>query len=163
MNKQPLIVDGYDRPKEVGRLFREYTDALLEAEPDFAEYLALQNYEEELAHLEMKYGRPAGRLYLLYCGSEVAGTIALRRIDGEHCEMKRLYVRPAFRGRGFAELLVRHLLCDAVQAGYRQILLDTFPFLTGAIALYQKLGFREVPSYNGTPMENLVYLARNLV
>ena len=162
MSNQPLIVDGYDRPEEVGQLFREYTNMLLVIEPGFAKYLAQQNYEEELAHMEQKYGRPERRQYLLYCEGEIAGTIALRRIDGERCEMKRLYVRPAFRGRGFAEFLVRHLLRDAAEAGYRQMLLDTFPFLTGSIGLYQKLGFREVPSYNGTPMENLVYLARDL-
>lgn len=162
MNERAVILDGYDSPGEVGQLFREYTDALLAEEPGFAAYLAQQNYEEELAHLEEKYGRPGGRLYLLRCGEETAGTIALRKIDAERCEMKRLYVRPAFRGRGFAELLVRKILRDAAEEGYRQVLLDTFPFLSGAIRLYRKLGFQEVPSYNGSPMENLIYLSREL-
>lgn len=156
------LLDGYSYPEEVGTLFQEYTQALLDENPAFSSYLAQQNYEHELAHLEEKYGRPAGRLYLLRYQGQAAGTVALRNIDKTHCELKRLYIRPAFRGHGFAEYLVHTVLTNATCEGYQQILLDTFPFLTGAIMLYRKLGFYEVPSYNGSPMKELIYMARDL-
>lgn len=156
------LMDGYSHPEEVGTLFQEYTRTLLDENPAFSRYLAQQNYEHELAHLEEKYGRPAGRLYLLRYQGQAAGTVALRKIDETHCELKRLYIRPAFRGHGFAEYLVHTVLQDAIHEGYQHMLLDTFPFLTGAIMLYRKLGFYEVPSYNGSPMEDLIYMARDL-
>lgn len=160
--KNMELFDGCSHPEEVETLFQEYTQALLDENPAFSGYLAQQNYEQELAHLEEKYGRPAGRLYLLRYQGQAAGTVALRKIDETHCELKRLYVRPAFRGHGFAEYLVHTVLKDAIHECYHQILLDTFPFLTGAIMLYRKLGFYEVPSYNGSPMKELIYMARDL-
>ena len=78
------------------------------------------------------------------------------------CELKRLYIRPAFRGQGLAEKTVRRLISDARAMGYRRMVLDTFPFLKGAICLYKKLGFREIASYNGTPMPDLIYLGLDL-
>ena len=160
--KEIELLDGCSYPEEVGILFQEYIQALLEENPAFSGYLAQQNYERELAHLEEKYGRPGGRLYLLKYQGQAAGTVALRKLDETHCELKRLYIRPAFRGHGFAEYLVRTVMEDGIREGYQQMLLDTFPFLTGAIKLYRKLGFYEVPSYNGSPMEELLYMAHDL-
>lgn len=160
--KEIELLEGCSHPEEVGALFQEYTQALLNEKPAFSGYLAQQNYEGELAHLEEKYGRPEGRLYLLRVQGQAAGTVALRKIDATRCELKRLYVRPAFRGHGFAEHLVHTVVKDAIHEGYRRMLLDTFPFLTGAILLYRKLGFYEVPSYNGAPMKELIYMARDL-
>lgn len=156
------LLDGCTHPKEVGMLFREYTQALLEQKPAFSGYLARQNYEQELEHLEQKYGRPEGRLYLLNYLGQPAGTVAFRKIDQTRCELKRLYVRPACRGHGFAEYLMNTVLKEAVREGYQRMFLDTFPFLTGAIFLYKKLGFYEVPSYNGSPMKELIYMACDL-
>ena len=65
----------------------------------FKKYLDIQNYDEEIEHLEMKYGMPYGRLYLIYCDEKLAGCIGLRKIDNQNCEMKRLYIRPEFRGK----------------------------------------------------------------
>lgn len=90
------------------------------------------------------------------------GTGALRPLEGGLCELKRLYIRPAFRGQGLAEQTVRRLIGDARALGYRRMVLDTFPFLAGAIHLYRKLGFREIPSYNGAPMPDLIYLGLDL-
>ena len=159
---EAMLLDGYGHPDEVGALFEAYTRDLLRQAPDFAGYLARQDYSHELSHLEEKYGRPYGRLYLLRCDSIPAGTVALRRIDGSRCELKRLYVHPDFRGHGYARRLVETVLADADAIGYRQVLLDTFPFLTGAITLYRNLGFRDVPSYNGSPMPELIYMALEL-
>lgn len=157
------FVDGCARPAAVGPLFQEYTDMLLAENPAFAKYLQLQNYDQELLHLEAKYGPPGGRLYLLVTPEgEAVGTGALRPLEGGLCELKRLYIRPAFRGQGLAEQTVRRLIGDARALGYRRMVLDTFPFLTGAIHLYRKLSFREIPSYNGAPMPDLIYLGLDL-
>ena len=136
---------------------------LLTENPAFSKYLQLQNYDQELLHLEANYGPPGGRLYLLVTAQgEAVGTGALRRLDDAMCELKRLYIRPAFRGQGLAEKTVRRLISDARAMGYRRMVLDTFPFLKGAICLYKKLGFREIASYNGTPMPDLIYLGLDL-
>lgn len=154
--------DGYAFPDEVGTLFSEYTQMLVDSDPAFRDYLAIQHYDEELAHLEQKYGRPAGRLYLADWDGELAGCIALRRLDDARCEMKRLYVRPEFRGRHIAQTLVDRILHDARAIGYRAMLLDTLPFLDGALRLYRKLGFYDIPCYNDSPMETSVYLQKDL-
>lgn len=119
------ILPGYDRPKEVGTLFAEYTEMLLKGDPSFGKYLEIQNYEEELKHLEAKYGLPEGRLYLAYQEDRLAGCIGLRKIDAKSCEMKRLYVRPAYRGSQIGSRLVQKILADAEEIGYRCMLLDT--------------------------------------
>ena len=116
---EALLLDGYSHPDEVGSLFEAYTRDLLRQAPDFAGYLARQDYSHELSHLEEKYGRPHGRLYLLRCGGAPAGTVALRRIDASRCELKRLYVHPDFRGHGYARRLVETVLSDAAAIGYR--------------------------------------------
>ena len=158
------FLDGCAHPLAVGPLFQEYTDMLVTENPAFSAYLQLQNYEEELTHLEAKYGPPDGRLYLLVTPEgDAVGTGAIRPLEGGLCELKRLYIRPAFRGRGLAEQTVRRLIGDARHLGYQRMVLDTFPFLEGAIHLYKKLGFREIASYNGTPMPDLIYLGLDLV
>ena len=132
------IIPAYAYPQAVKALFTEYTDMLIAGDSSFQEYLAIQNYDEEIKHLEDKYGMPFGRLYLAYCDGKLAGCIGLRKIDESRCEMKRLYVRPQF------------------------MLLDTLPFLKSAILLYRELGFYEIPAYNDSPMENAIYMRRDL-
>ena len=97
---------GYDTPETVRELFAEYTHMLVENDPHFQVYLDLQHYDAEVADLTKKYGMPGGRLYVAWCDGQPAGCIALRRLDDTTCELKRLYVRPAFRGRGIAGLLL---------------------------------------------------------
>ena len=117
---------------------------LLAENPAFAKYLQLQNYDQELLHLEAKYGPPGGRLYLLVTPEgEAVGTGALRPLEGGLCELKRLYIRPAFRGQGAGRTNGPPPDPESARAlGYRRMVLDTFPFLAGAIHLYRKLGFR---------------------
>lgn len=157
-----LLEPGYERRAELEELFTEYTDMLLREEPAFQVYLDLQHYGEELDHLQEKYGPPGGRLYLARVDGAAAGCVAIRRLDDRNCELKRLYVRPAFRGCGLAGRLVDRVLADAEEIGYQAVLLDTFPFLQDAIRLYKKRGFREVSSYNGDPMPDLIYLRLEL-
>lgn len=156
------LVQGYSHLEEVKTLFDEYTGILIEGDRNFQNYLQLQNYDQELEHLEAKYGPPDGRLYLAYCDGLLAGCIGLRKLDEQSCEMKRLYVRPEFRGKHIGGYLVKKILNDAGEIGYRHILLDTLPFLKTAIQMYKRYGFYEIPSYNNSPMDNLVYLKLDL-
>lgn len=157
-----ILVPAYQSPNEVKQLFTEYTNSLLEGEPAFKQYLEIQNYDEEVAHMDLKYGLPSGRLYLAYYDDELAGCIGLRKIDEENCEMKRLYVRPKFRGKQIGNTLVEAILSDARKIGYSNILLDTFPFLKSAIHMYKKYGFYEIPCYNDCPVEKTVYMKLEL-
>jgi len=156
------ILPGFDRPDHVRELFAEYTQLIIEGDSSFREYLAIQNYEEELLHLEKKYGPPSGRLYLAYCDQALAGCIALRQLDETRCEMKRLYVRPRFRKLHIGSILVRRVIADAKSLGYRHLLLDTFPFLDVAVRMYERLGFRYIPRYNDSPMASTLYMQLDL-
>ncbi len=156
------LVEACGFPDIVGGLFKEYTDMLIEGDPAFKQYLAIQNYDEELRHLEVKYGQPYGRLYLAYCDKKPAGCIGLKRIDEENCEMKRLYVRTEFRGKKIGDLLIQKIIEDAKSIGYSYMLLDTLPFLKSALHMYQKWGFYEIPCYNDSPMENSIYMKKDL-
>jgi len=156
------IVSAYDHLKEVGELFEEYTNMLVEASEGFRAYLTLQHYNEELEHLESKYGLPDGRLYLAYCDEWPAGCIGLRKIDRGDCEMKRLYVRPQYRGKHIGGQLVDQVIADAKAVGYSHMLLDTFPFLNSAIHIYQKRGFYEIERYNDNPLDGCVYMKLDL-
>lgn len=156
------LVPAYEFPQEVAALFTEYTNTLIAGDPEFRKYLDKQNYEEEVRHLEIKYGWPCGRLYLARWDGEVAGCIGLRKIDQHNCEMKRLYVRPEFQGKGIGRALAEKVIADAREIGYSNMLLDTLPFLQTAIDMYKSMGFYEIPSYNNSPMEGLVYLKLEL-
>ncbi|MCM1148666.1 MAG: GNAT family N-acetyltransferase [Butyricicoccus sp.] len=156
------IIPGYSHPAEIRALFTEYTQMLLASDGSFREYLDIQHYGDELANLEAKYGAPSGRLYLAMSGGTPAGCIALRRIDALRCEMKRLYVRPQFRNLGIGNRLVERIIADARETGYKQMLLDTLPFLDYAIKLYAKYGFYETGSYNDSPMRTSIFMALDL-
>ena len=121
----------------VRALFRDYAD-WLQAE------VCLQSFERELADLPGAYAHPRGRLLLaVEDGARPVGCVALRPVDGETCEMKRLYVRPEARGRGLGRRLVAAALKGAHEAGYRRIVLETLPRMAEARRLYESLGFRE--------------------
>ncbi|AGX44414.1 GNAT family N-acetyltransferase [Clostridium saccharobutylicum] len=152
----------YDNDREIKELFLEYTEMFIKNDSNFEKYLKLQNYDSELKHLSDKYGLPYGRLYIVKVENEVAGCIGLRKIDDENCEMKRLYVKPKFRGHKIANKLVETIIDDAKRIGYRSMLLDTLPFLEGAIHLYKKFGFYETQSYNNSPMDTSIYMKLDL-
>lgn len=157
------IIPAYAYPHEMGMLFSEYTDMLIAGDSSFADYLAIQHYDEEVKHLETKYGMPYGRLYLALCDEKPAGCIGLRRIDEKNCEMKRLYVRPQFRGKQIGSRLIEKIIEDAKELGYAHMLLDTLPFLENAVLMYQKYGFYETECYNDSPMSTSIYMKLDLV
>lgn len=155
------IIPAYDRPEEVRALFSEYTDMLLAGEPAFQKYLDIQDYDAELQHLREKYGG-SGRLYLAYDHGKLAGCIGMIKIEEKIGELKRLYVRPKFRGRQIGSYLIQKILDDAKEIGYSYIRLDTLPFLQSALRLYQQFGFYEIPRYNDSPMEDSIYMEKPL-
>ena len=156
------IVPAYSYKEEIGELFNEYTRMLVEGDPSFQQYLDIQHYDAELARLEDKYGLPDGRLYIALAEGEAVGCVGLRKLDDENCELKRLYVRPAFRGQGLSRRLMDRILADARAIGYKAMLLDTLPFLEAALALYRKYGFYEIPCYNDSPVESTIFLRLDL-
>ena len=130
--------------------------------------LGFQGFVEELADLPGDYAPPRGRL-LLACadagdGEEptAAGCVALRPLEGQTCEMKRMYIPAGFRGRGLGRLLAERLITEARQAGYLRMRLDTIEFMKEALGLYRSLGFREIPPYRYNPIPGAVYLEKDL-
>jgi len=107
-------------------LFKEYSAWL-------AIDLSFQNFDEELSRLPGDYTPPDGRLLLARIGRDVAGCVALRRLDGRACEMKRMWVRPQFRGRAIGRVLTESLIAEARNIGYSEIRLDSLPSLTSAL------------------------------
>jgi GNAT superfamily N-acetyltransferase len=140
---------------EVRRLFREYAEGL---NID----LEFQNFEAELADLPGKYTAPRGRLLLAWRGPDVVGCAALRPIQGDACEMKRLYVRPAARGEQLGRRLAERICQEARSAGYSRICLDTLPTMSAAIRLYMALGFRPIQPYVFNPVPGAIFLALDL-
>jgi ribosomal protein S18 acetylase RimI-like enzyme len=133
-------------------LFLEYADSL-----GFS--LCFQNFEQELAGLPGRYAAPAGRLLLALDDGQAAGCAALQSIDEETCEMKRLYVRPAFRGRGIGRTLAQAVIAEAREIGYTAMRLDTIPSkMAEAVVLYERLGFREIPPYRENPFPEALYM-----
>jgi ribosomal protein S18 acetylase RimI-like enzyme len=125
--------------------------------------LGYQGFAAELAGLPGKYAPPAGALLLARdTRSAAIGCVALRPLDRDACEMKRLYVAPAGRGLGLGRALGEAVLAEAARIGYREIRLDTLPTMAAAIGLYRRLGFREVAPYYDTPVAGTLFFARPL-
>jgi putative acetyltransferase len=126
--------------------------------------LCFQNFDRELAALPGEYAPPDGRLLLAFEDDEVAGCIALRKIRATTCEMKRLFLRPEFRGRGQGRLLVERIIEEARQIGYTQMCLDTLPGrMDQAIALYKSIGFKEIEPYYNNPVAGATFMELRLV
>ena len=136
---------------EIRLMLREYA-AWLEID------LCFQNFEEELAGLPGEYSPPRGRLLI----AQSAGCVALRPIDDETCEMKRLYVRPEGRGSGLGRRLVVAIIEEARAIGYRRMRLDTMPKMGGAQRLYESLGFRDIEAYRYNPEPGARFLELEL-
>lgn len=134
-------------------LFREY-----QANLPFS--LCFQNFDEELAGLPGRYAPPSGQMLLARCGDAVVGCGALRQIGEGTCEMKRLFIQPAFRGKGIGKALARAIIEEGRRIGYKSMRLDTA--MEPARSLYKSLGFREIPPYQQVPVEGVVFMELEL-
>ena len=139
----------------VRRLFREYAEGL-------GIDLAFQGFEHELAGLPGKYAPPKGRILLAWRRDEPVGCVALRPVNEDTAEMKRLYVRPDVRGEQLGRRLAERICDEARDAGYARICLDTIPSMAAAVALYTSLGFRPTEPYVFNPVPDALFLARAL-
>lgn len=146
--------------------FPQHRDAVESLLADYARSLsvdlAFQDFANELAELPGAYARPAGRLLVAWRADEAMGCVALRPHGTRDCELKRLYVRPAARGEGLGERLVRHVIGEARAIGYRRLCLDTLPEMAHAQRLYERLGFLPIEPYTFNPVAGTQYLGLNL-
>ena len=151
------IVEAHDK-----RYIPEVREIFIEYQKWVGSDLCFQDFEQELKDLPGDYVPPKGRLYLAMADAAVAGCIALRKIEGVACEMKRLFVRPAFRGTGLGRRLTMTVIRSARDIGYARMRLDTLPAMSSAIALYESLGFVEIDSYRYNPIDGAKYMELDL-
>ena len=138
--------------------YREARVLLREYEAEIEVDLCFQGFEEELKTLERVYGSPGGRFLLLRQGERTAGCVALRELGGGICEMKRLFLRPGFRGKGLGRKCAEQI----VQTAREMVRLDTLPSMHAAIALYRSMGFTEIIGYTENPVEGALFMELRL-
>ncbi len=137
-------------------LFLEYAQSL-----GFS--LCFQNFDKELAMLPGDYAPPEGRLLLAEYEGQLAGCVALHKLEPAICEMKRLYLRSQFRGKGLGRVLADRIISEARQIGYKRMRLDTVePVMKDAVAMYRRLGFREIAPYCANPIAGALYMELQL-
>ncbi len=149
------IADGKAYIPQVRELIEEYTRRLNRD-------LAFQQIDEELRDPAAKYTAPQGELLIALEGDEALGMVAYHRHSDTRCEMKRLYVRPTARGLHLGDRLVQEILRRAREAGYREMVLDTLAPMEAAIYLYRKYGFQECAPYYHNPMDDVMYMIKQL-
>jgi len=141
---------------QVRELFLEYAQSL-------GMNLCFQNFEQELASLPGHYAPPEGRVLLAEYEGQLAGCVALHSWEPGICEMKRLYLRPAFRGKGLGRVLAESVITEARNIGYQRMRLDTIePIMKDAVEMYRKLGFREIAPYRPNPIDGAMYMELQL-
>jgi putative acetyltransferase len=148
----------------------EYPAQVEQARELFSEYaqslgvnLCFQNFEEELAGLPGHYAPPDGRLLLAEYDGQLAGCVALHKWKPGVCEMKRLYLRPPFRGKGLGRVIAETIIVEARNIGYQHMRLDTIePIMKDAVEIYRKLGFQEIAPYRPNPIAGAMYMELHL-
>ena len=121
------------------------------------------NFDQELAGLPGAYAPPDGRLFLAQWENEPAGCVALRKLEPDICEMKRLYLSPKFRGKGIGRFLAEFIISEARNIGYKKMRLDTIQSnMQEAIALYRQIGFTEIAPYRVNPLPGVVFMELTL-
>jgi GNAT superfamily N-acetyltransferase len=154
----PALTEG--TISQARNLFREYASTT-------GVEVCLVDFDGELNSLPGLYAPPGGRLLLAIeerpgNSGEAIGCAALRKLELDTCELKRLYVRPAFRGKGTARDLVKELITEARSIGYKRMVLDTLPSMQAAHELYRTLGFHEIPAYQKNPTPDSLFFELTL-
>ncbi|MGB7207829.1 MAG: GNAT family N-acetyltransferase [Pyrinomonadaceae bacterium] len=147
-----LQAETAEQIEDVRAIFREY-EAWLGLD------LCFQGFEDELNQLPGRYACPDGRLFLASVDEKLAGCIALRKLEDDICEMKRLYLREEFRGLGLGNTMIEKLIEEAQVIGYSKMRLDTYPPKMGkAVKLYESHGFSAIPPYYDNPHEGVLFM-----
>jgi ribosomal protein S18 acetylase RimI-like enzyme len=152
------VVQAKSQPQitQARELFLEYAKSL-----GFS--LCFQNFDKELSGLPGDYGPADGRLLLGEYDGQLAGCVALHKLEPGICEMKRLYLRPPFRGKGLGRVLAEHIIAEARQIGYERMRLDSVePVMKDAVAIYRRLGFKEIAAYCANPIAGALYMELRL-
>jgi len=136
-------------------LFLEYAESL-----DFS--LCFQNFDNELANIPSQYSPPNGHLFLALSENEPIGCVGVRSFEKDICEMKRLYVKPEYRGKGAGKELAVSAIKSGKELGYEYMRLDTLSSMETANQLYKSLGFIEIKSYRDNPIDGAIYMELNL-
>jgi putative acetyltransferase len=146
-------------------VLHEKTQAVADAKQLFMEYakslnfsLCFQGFDKEVAELPGEYATPSGRLLLVSYDNKLAGCIALRKIDDNICEMKRLYLRSEFRGKGIGRKMAQEIIKVAQEFSYEKMRLDTVPAMAEAISLYRSLDFAEIGPYRENPVPGAIFM-----
>jgi putative acetyltransferase len=151
-----LQAETHAQVAQTRELFLEYAESL-----GFS--LCFQNFDQELASLPGDYAPPDGRLLLAEYEGQLAGCVALHKLEPEICEMKRLYLRAKFRDKGLGRALAETIIAEARAIGYRRMRLDTVePAMKDAVAMYRRLGFKEIPPYRANPIAGALYMELQL-
>lgn len=159
MGNPRLTLRQAESPAQIAQareLFLEYADSL-----GFS--LCFQSFDQELAALPGDYSPPDGRLLIAEYRGQLAGCVALHKLEPEICEMKRLYLRPQLRGRGVGRAIAETVIAEARLIGYRKMRLDTVePVMPNAVAMYRRLGFVEIEPYRANPIAGALYMELGL-
>lgn len=124
--------------------------------------LCFQNFDRELKEISVLYNVPSGILFLLKCKNEFIGCVGLRKINDEISEMKRMFIKKEFRGKGLSKNLINNLIAHAKQMNYKTIRLDTLPQMKEAVNLYTLIGFKEIKPYRFNPVDGAKYMELTL-
>jgi len=155
----PVVKDLSFTQAETTTQIAQVRDLFLEYAQSLGFSLCFQNFDKELATLPGDYVPPDGRLLLAEYGGQLAACVALHKLEPGICEMKRLYLRPEFRGKGLGRALADRIIDDARAIGYERVRLDTVePVMKDAVAMYRKLGFREIAPYCQNPIAGALHM-----
>lgn len=160
VNSVPSVVKAFSLSQaESQTQIAHIRELFLEYEKSLGFSLCFQSFDKELAGLPGDYAPPDGRLLLAEFDGQPAGCIALHKIDDGICEMKRLFLRPQFRGKGLGRVLANRIIDEARAIGYQRMRLDTVePVMKDAVAMYRKIGFREIAPYRANPIPGALYM-----
>lgn len=153
---QVIEVNEEKHYQQLAKLFREY-------EQDLGFELSFQNFNDELKNLRKMYGPPHGKAFLLKDADEnYFGCVAVRKLENQIGEIKRMYLNPKWRGKGYGKILMDIALKATKNLGYKKVRLDTLDTMKSAIAIYKEAGFYEISQYRENPFNNAVFMEKVL-